>query len=578
MEIKVEWDTPIRMDDGVVLRADVFRPGKEGRYPVILGHGPYGKGLDFDEGFPGRWSLLVKEHPEVGGGSSCKYANFENADPEKWVPDGYVCVRVDSRGIGRSGGRLCPFQPRETRDYYECIEWAAAQPWSNGKVGLSGISYLAMNQWYVASLQPPHLAAMIPWEGAADWYRDCTYHGGIRTTFWDLLYDVIIRRVQHGVGDRGFRSHVTGEAVAGPETLSEHDLARNRCDFTSEIRSHPLWDEYHRERSPDWSKITVPFLSAGNWGGQGLHLRGNVEGFLQSASKEKWLEVHNLEHWTHYYTDYGLKLQKQFFEYYLKGIDNGWARRAPVLLNVRHVDKLAQRDEREWPLARTQWTRFYLDASDMSLSPSPPKAAADVAYEGLGKGVRFMTKPLQRETEITGPVASRLHISSSTSDADLFLVLHVYDSEGTEIVFSGAQHPRTPISQGWLRASHRRLDPQRSTAYRPYHTHDRTEPLEPGKVYALDVEIWPTSIVVPAGYCIGLSVRGTDYDYEETAQSAANLAVRSTSKEKKRGPGAFMHDDPRDRPPAIFGGTVRVRTGAAFDSHVLLPFIPPRQT
>lgn len=572
----IEWDVAIPMDDGVVLRADIFRPIQEGRYPVVLAYGPYGKGLDFDEGFPGRWKLLVQEHPDVARGSSCRYANFENADPEKWVPDGYVCVRVDSRGIGRSEGFLCPFQPRETRDYYECIEWAAAQSWSNGKVGLSGISYLAMNQWYVASLRPPHLAAMIPWEGAADWYRDCTYHGGIRTTFWDLLYELIICRVQHGVGERGFKHRITGEAVAGPQTLSDEELRRNRCDFAGEIRSHPFWDAYHRARSPDWSEITVPFLSAGNWGGQGLHLRGNVEGFLRSASNEKWLEIHGLEHWTHYYTDYGLRLQKQFFEYYLKGIDNGWSRRGPVLLNIRHVDRFVEREEKEWPLARTRWARLYLDASDRSLRPTAVRNAAEITYDGLGAGVLFMTPPLEQETELTGPVSARLHVSSSTADADLFLVLRLFDPQGEEVVFSGAQHPRTPISQGWLRASHRSLAPELSTDYRPYHTHEGADPLVPGQSYALEIEIWPTCIVIPPGYRLGLSVRGTDYDYGETAQSASNLLVRSASKEHKRGPGAFMHDDPRDRPPEVFGGKVTLRTGGACDSSVLLPFIPPR--
>ena len=576
MGMLIDWDVAIPMDDGIVLRADVFRPAGEGGYPVILAYGPYGKGLDFDEGFPGRWKLLVQEHPEVAQGSTCKYANFEVVDPEKWVPDGYVCVRIDSRGAGRSEGYLCPFQPRETRDLYECIEWAAVQPWSNGKVGLSGISYLAMNQWYVASLQPPHLVAMIPWEGAADWYRDCTHHGGIRTTFWDILQDIIIRRVQHGVGERGFRNPVTGESVAGPETLSEEELRRNRCDFAEEIRSHPLWDEYHRQHSPDWSKITVPFLSAGNWGGQGLHLRGNVEGFMRSASAGKWLEIHGLEHWTHYYTDYGVSLQKQFFEHYLKGVDNGWSRRPPVLLNIRRVDGFAQREENEWPLARTQWTRLYLDPSDLSLSRSPVATSSEIAYEGLGQGVRFMTPALEQEIEITGPVAAKLHVSSTTADADLFLVLQVFDPAGKEVVFSGAQHPRTPISQGWLRASHRKLDPKLSTEYRPYHTHDRREPLVPGQVYPLHIEIWPTCIVVPPGYRIGLSVRGTDYEYEETSQSARNLMVRSASKEQKRGPGAFLHDDPRDRPPEVFGGTVTLRAGGPFDSYLLLPFIPPR--
>jgi predicted acyl esterase len=382
--------------------------------------------------------------------------------------------------------------------------------------------------------------------------------------------------VQHGVGDRGFRHRVTGETVAGPETLSDEELGRNRCDLVEEIRSHPLADDYHCERSPDWSKIEVPFLSAGNWGGQGLHLRGNVEGFVRAASKEKWLEVHGLEHWTHFYTDYGVALQKQFFEYYLKGVDNGWSRRARVLLNVRRVDGFVRRDENEWPIARTQWTRLHLDAAELCLSRTEPASPSVVRYEGFGKGVTFFTPAFEKETEITGPVAARLHVSSTTTDADLFLVLQAFDPEGQEVVFSGAQHPRTPISQGWLRASHRRLDTALTTEYRPYHAHDRVEPLVPNEVYALDVEIWPTSIVLPPGYRLALSVRGTDYDYGDTAQAAANLMVRSTTKQPKRGPGAFMHDDPRDRPPEIFGGTVTLHTGGAYDSFVLLPVIPPR--
>src|SRR5687768_4372108 len=284
-------------------------------------------------------------------------------------------------------------------------------------------------------------------------------------------------------------------------------------------------------------------------------------------------EVHGLEHWTHYYTDYGLALQKQFFGHFLKGEDNGWEKRGPVLLNIRHVERFVQREERQWPLARTEWTRLYLNASDHSLARAPARSQGEVSYDGLGEGVLFTTPPFERQTEITGPVSARLHIRSSTTDADLFLVLRLFDPQGDEVVFSGAQHPRTPISQGWLRASHRRLDPVRSTQYRPYHTHERAEPLVPGETYALDIEIWPTCIVIPPGYRLGLAVRGTDYGYGETAQSAANLAVRSVSKEKKRGPGAFMHDDPRDRAAEIFGGKVTLLTGGPCDSSLLLPYI-----
>ena len=192
--MRIDYDVPVAMDDGLVLRADVYRPDErpsaEGRYPVILSYGPYAKGLAFQDGYPSAWQRMISEHPDVAYGSSNVHQSWEVVDPEKWVPEGYVCVRVDSRGAGRSPGYIDHFSPRETTDFYDCIEWAGVQPWSNGKVGLSGISYYGINQWHVASLQPPHLAAMIVWEGAADWYRDMTHHGGIVCTFWANWYDM----------------------------------------------------------------------------------------------------------------------------------------------------------------------------------------------------------------------------------------------------------------------------------------------------------------------------------------------------------------------------------------------------
>ena len=301
--MRIDWDVPIRMDDGLILRCDVFRPEKEGRHPVILSYGPYAKGLAFQDGYPSAWQRMVAEHPDVAHGSSNRYQNWEVVDPEKWVPEGYACARVDSRGCGRSPGTIDHFSPRETRDFHDCIEWAGTQPWSSGKVGLNGISYYAINQWHVASLQPPHLAAMCIWEGAADWYRDMTHHGGILSTFWANWYDMQVKTVQYGLGERGPRSRVTGELVCGDETLSDRELQKNRCDFGDEILAHPLDDEYHKTRSPVWDKVKVPFLSTANWGGQGLHPRGNFEGFVRAASKDKWLEAHGIEHWTHFYTD-----------------------------------------------------------------------------------------------------------------------------------------------------------------------------------------------------------------------------------------------------------------------------------
>ena len=207
----IDWDVAIVMDDGLVLRADVFRPPAAGKYPVILSYGPYAKGLHFEDGYPSAWRRMVETHPDVAAGSSNKYQNWEVVDPEKWVPDGYAVVRVDSRGTGRSPGYIDHFSPRETQDFHDCIEWAGVQAWSNGKVGLNGISYYGINQWHVASLQPPHLAAMCIWEGAADWYRDMTHHGGILSTFWDNWYDMQVKTVQYGCGEKGRRSRVTGQ-------------------------------------------------------------------------------------------------------------------------------------------------------------------------------------------------------------------------------------------------------------------------------------------------------------------------------------------------------------------------------
>jgi predicted acyl esterase len=567
----IEWDVEIVMDDGLVLRADVFRPISGEKFPVLLTYGPYAKGLAFQEGYPSAWQSMIAAHPDVAYGSTNKYQNWEVVDPEKWVCHGYVCVRVDSRGTGRSPGFVDHFSPRESRDFYECIEWAGVQSWSNGKVGLNGISYYGINQWQVASLQPPHLTAMCIWEGAADWYRDMTHHGGILSTFWANWYDMQVKTVQYGLGERGPRSKVTGELVCGDVTMSDHELAANRCSFGDDILAHPLDDDYHKARSPDWSKVTVPFLSAANWGGQGLHPRGNFEGYVRAASNEKWLECHGLAHWTHFYTDYGRELQKRFFDFYLKGEANGWDQQPKVQLQVRHTDSFVKRHETAWPLPSTVWTKFYLNPIDQTLSLEPPTTAAEISFGAMGDGLTFISKPMTEDTEITGPLAAGLKVSSSTHDADIFLVFRVFSSDLREQTFIGAIDPHTPVAQGWLRASHRKLDEKLSQPYRPYYVHDEPQPLKPGAPVDLAVEIWPTSVVVPKGHRIALSVRGKDYEWQKT--TGAKL---SNFKNELLGCGPFLHNDPRNRPPKTFGGKTTLHLDKEGFNHVLVPIVPGR--
>ena len=354
--------------------------------------------------------------------------------------------------------------------------------------------------------------------------------------------------------------------------MSEEQLAENRCDFGDEIRAHPLDDDYHRARSPQWDKITAPLLSAANWGGQGLHPRGNFEGFVRAASKDKWLEAHGIEHWTHFYTDYGRELQRSSSTTSSRArTPAGAGSRACSCRCAIRARNSSSAHENEWPIARTQ--------VDQALSRLRGLLAhGDLADRRSARDVRCARRrahvhdaAAEAETEITGPVAAKLFVSSSTADADLFLVLRVFSADMKEIVFMGAIDPHTPIAQGWLRASHRKLDPKLTLPYRPYHTHDENQPLTPGKPVELDIELWPTWIVVPAGYRVALTVRGKDYEYG--GGSGARL---SNFKNELMGCGPFLHDDPVDRPKEIFGGQTTLHFAGDRQAYLLLPIVPAK--
>jgi len=567
--MQIEWDTPIDMDDGIVLCADVFRPVGDGKFPVILSYGPYAKGLSFQEGYKGNWARLTKAVPDVLVGSSNKYQNWELVDPEKWVPDGYACVRVDSRGAGRSPGMLDVWSPRETLDLYQCVEWTGTQGWSNGKVGINGISYYAMNQWTVGALKPPHLAAMCIWEGSSDYYRELCRHGGILSDFLNSWHPRQVASVQYGVGRRGAKSVVTGELVAGPDTLPESELAKNRADSPGEAKRRRLHDDYYAARTADFAQIEAPLLSAGNWGGMGLHTRGNFEGYLRAGSSQKWLEVHGDTHFTHFYSNYGETLQRRFFGHFLKSEDTGWSGQPRVSLNIRHPhEKFVLRSENEWPLARTQWTKYFLQPEGLALSAQPSAMVTALEYETTGDGLTFHTLPITKSLEITGPVAAKLWVSSETTDADLFLALRLLDPDGREITFIGSNDPRVPVGLGWLRASHRKLDPVQSLPYRPWHTHDEERPLQPGEPVELDIEIWPTSIVVPPGYQLALTVSGKDYEVDGRDTALPNAPY------PMKGVGPFLHIDRDDRPASIFATRNTLHFAAGRQPYLLLPIIP----
>ncbi|GAA2059013.1 CocE/NonD family hydrolase [Williamsia deligens] len=560
--MRIGFDVAVPTTDGTVLRGDVFLPAGGSRFPVIMSMGPYGKGRRFqDEPYASRWRRLVDEHPDVLAASACDYMTYETVDPQLWTAAGYAVVRVDSRGTGASPGHLEIFSPQETADYHDAIEWVGTQPWSSGAVGLCGISYYAINQWRVAALRPPHLAAICPWEGALDNYRDMTRHGGILSNlFYELWYPNQVLSNQHGLGENGPVNPWTGQPATGAETLSNDDLAARRTDPIPALREHILDDDWHRARTPDVSQITVPVLSAANWFGQGLHGRGNFEAFTSAASVDRWLAVHPGRHEEWFYLPDSVALQQQFFDHFLKGEDNGWPDTPRVVMHVPDTDGgYRTRTSHTWPPHDTIWTELHLNPVSRTLDPETPQITTDLHFAADGEGLTFTSAPMVGDTDIVGPMAARLHVSTYSSDTDLFLTVRVIDPDGSEVTFVGAIASEQVLSNGWLRLSHRKSDPTCSLPWRPWHTHDENQPAEPGVMYVVDVEIWPTGVHLPVGYSLALTIGGHDYARPGQDPTAASL---------------FLHTDPHDRPIGDRTTTTTLHFSAELDNTLLVPTTP----
>ncbi len=503
----VEKDVAVPLRDGSIIRADVFRPDFANKAdgekcPIILTTGPYQK----DKLWTPPPDLEEKANP---------YMNWECTNPLWWCPRGYALVRIDSRGSGKSLGTSEPSSHQEAVDTYDAIEHFAKQPWSNGNVGCLGISYHANFQWRVASLQPPSLKAIMPWEGRADQYRDQAYHGGIFSS--GFLVSWWYLQAAH---------HLLGKPNAyNPEAFNNNQLwnyMRNDLD-----------SEYWRLKSARWDKITVPVYSVGNWGGHGLHLRGNTESYLCAASKHKKLRIHTGSHYHPFHAEEARIEQLRWFDYWLKGIATGIMDEPPVKLEIRTGGTLKRypfRTENEWPLARTQWTKFYLQpttnkpgngkTAEGKISATPPTKTSKITYEaspggrhnhGGRTGVSFETAPMKADTEITGPIVLNLWVSSTSEDMDIFATLRHVDAKGRDAPELGQRgEPTECVTKGWLRASHRKLDKEKSLPYRPYHAHNERWPLKKGEVVECQVEVISTSIVIKKGHKLRLDIGPKD--------------------------------------------------------------------
>lgn len=552
-DIIYDRDVAIPLRDGTVVYADVFRPVTEEKVPVLFAStmfGKYGSYVTIDD-IPGRNGIPERV---LSGLQS-----WEAPDPAWWAPKGYAMVNVDIRGVGSSEGNACYFGSQDSDDNYDIIEFLGTQPWSNGKVAMVGNSWLAITQWYVASQNPPHLAAIAPWEGHANMYEDEYMRGGIPNF-----------------------------SYARPCMSYGKNLMEN---LQAMMKKYPLMNDYWKDKAADFEKIRVPAYVVASYSSE-LHTRGSIEGFRRMASEKKWLRIHNTQEWPDLYDEGNSEDLCRFFDHYLKGEDNGWENTPKVriavldpggvgtpeityepqhgpgpkfyirahtgekfpyptpIINVPVKSGKAQleRPETSFPLERQVLKKLYLDASTMTMETKQPEREAETSYRADNyQGHVTFTHVFDKDTEVTGYM--KLHVWMETREADdmdVYVRISKLNKDGKP-VFHDSRMWEYSGPNGMLRATHRELDPLRSTENEPVHPHDSILEVHPGEPVALDIGLWPTSMVFHAGEAIQVNVAGFDY-----------LGIT----------GAW------DDAITFNEGLHYVHTGGAYDTYLLYPEIP----
>lgn len=566
-------DAKIPTRDGSYVCADVFRPADGLTHPVVMNKGFYGKA--FEHGcIAGPDDARAKEIAEdryfSGNPDGLQYENHESVDSSVWVPEGYVCIRVDSRGVGNSPGEQAPFSVQQAEDYYDAVEWAGAQPWSNGNVGLWGMSYLAITQHAVASLQPPSLKAMIAMGTDADLYNEAFFGGGLYGEgFWTWWRAV----------------------MAGHNHIGE----RRETDWLARMLATPFDDQeaYGAHGSvfmrPQIEKATAPVWIVGPQTGVVIHQAGSSETYVRStgAAARKFDLV---DAWfPSSYARTTIAEHMAYFDHWLKGADNGSMDGAPVRVQVRTGNGGHYvLEESEWPIARTDYRRWYLDATPtdwsgdvrrddiMRVTTTPPTTAAQADYDAhidvglavlapVGRvggtprwstGVSFVSEPMTEDVVLAGYMSANLWVSSTSADMDVFVSLRILDENDREIRYESLVPPVDPanihpVGHGLLKVSHRRLDEPRTTDYWPVHTHAETDyqPLQPGEVVEVRVGLNPSSALIRRGCRLRIDVQ---------PYSPAGLPARS-------------YDESYH-----VGATNTVHTGPDHPSCLQLPIVPAR--
>lgn len=503
--MKVTKDIYVTMRDGTRIALAIYQPDAPGKFPALFAMSPYQYEFDEVPAFP---LFLWKETGPV----------------EWYVSQGYAYVHMDVRGSGRSEGEFCFLGKPEIEDGYEVVEWIAKQEWCTGKVGGVGQSYYAMAQWLLAALNPPHLACIVPYDGLIDQYRDNVYHGGIFCDYRSNWFTNLRSNTLHRQAGSN-----TGRPI--------------KYDLVADLIGHQTYDDFWRERSAQEriKQVKVPTLSIGHWGKQALHLRGNLLGYELLECPKKLIvtgakDVYEAHHMFDE-VEFHEKHMLPFYDHFLKGVQNGVMDGPPVEIFVKNAE--TWRGEKEWPLSRAEYVAWHLrsgpSGSVTSLNDgkltrdAPPKDDKPTTYsypdaqwkvgtaamtkdgpDPVRRILTFTSDPLEVDIEVTGPILLELHASSDQRDTQFICKLSEVNPQPAEERAAGKQPRYTIVSRGWLKASHRELDEKESKPFRPFYTHRRAEPLEPGKVYTFQIEVLATSYVFRKGHRIRLELANGD--------------------------------------------------------------------
>jgi uncharacterized protein len=486
-----DYEARIPMRDGVRLAADVIRPHAAGlKFPALVTASVYTRQL--------QRGVTALGQNEAG------VAEF-------WVPRGYAQVVVDVRGSNDSEGLYDLFGSQERRDLYDTIEWVAAQPWCDGNVGMSGISYMGRTQLFAAEQQPPHLKAIFPYDASCDFYRDACFHGGIPTNF-TTHWTQFVMNLNMSSG----RSPHTDALKEKLEIMYSH--------------KYPMDGPFYQERSawPQLDKINIPSYFGSGWYMNELHLKGVFEGYNGTGNIPKRAMIGPkpwpIRPWAGYHQE-----MLRWYDHWLKGMDTRVMEGAPIQIYVQGED--TWRSENEWPLARTEWREFYLGGpggahagtlSDTAGKEQTRQLHFDPASTEARLGeprLTYRTAPMEKPTEVTGPMALYLQASSTATDTDWLVWVADEAPDGKT----------RELNKGWLRASHRKLDPAKSTLAQPYHPHLVAEPLQPGEVYEFAIELWPTSNLFKTGHRLRIEIANSDSVISSNGRPHVTLNHKATN-------------------------------------------------